>query len=159
MHPSSLLDRIVEFLRGQSVPFRLVEHPPTLTSEDSARERGEPLGTGAKALLVKADDSFRLLVIPADARLDSKLARKSLGVRDLRFATAEELDKIVGVPTGAVPPFGEPLVPLTLTADNGVGRAYGKVAFNAGSRTTSIIMATEDWERVAKPQWVALVAS
>jgi Ala-tRNA(Pro) deacylase len=154
---ASLHDRLLEFLRAENVAFRHIGHPPTLTSEDSARERGEPLGTGAKALLVKTDDAFRLLVISADQKLDSKLARKNLGAKSLRFATAEELEQIVGVPPGAVPPFGAPLLPLELVADVGVGKSFDKVAFNAGSRTASVIMAATEWERVAKPRRIALV--
>jgi Ala-tRNA(Pro) deacylase len=153
----SLHARLLEFLRAEGVPFRLVEHAPTLTSADSARERGEPLGAGAKALLVKGDDIFRLLVLPADQRLDSSLAKENLGVKSLRFATAAELEAIAGVPSGAVPPFGAPLLPVPLFADPEVGRAFPNVAFNAGSRTSSIIMAAADWEQVARPARVALI--
>ena len=156
---ASLHDQIVAQLKNAAAPFRLVTHPPTRTSEDAARERGEPLGCGAKALLVKADGAYRLLVIPADRKLDSKLARKNLNVRELRFATPDELAAVIGVPPGAVPPFGEPLVPLPLFADPDVGSRYPQVAFNAASLTTSIIMAAADWERVAKPHRVPLTAS
>ena len=153
---AALHDRIVALLQDAAVPFRIVTHLPTRTSEEAARERGEPLGCGAKALLVKADGAYRLLVIPADRKLDSKLARKNLNVRELRFATPDELAAVIGVPPGAVPPFGEPLVPLPLAADPDVGARYPQVAFNAASLTTSIIMAAADWERVAKPRRVPL---
>ena len=155
MNPS-LHDQIVALLKDSAAPFRLVTHGPTRTSEEAAAARGEPLGCGAKALLVKADGAFRLLVIPADRKLDSKLAKINLGVHDLRFATPEELTSVIGVPPGAVPPFGAPLVALPLAADPDVGRRYPQVAFNAGSLTMSIVMAAVDWERVAKPQRITL---
>lgn len=156
---TSLHDRIIALLNNSAAPFRLVTHAPTRTSEDAARERGEPLGCGAKALLVKADGAFRLLIIPADRKLDSKLTKKNLGVHDLRFATPDELATVIGVPPGAVPPFGPPLVALPLAADPDVGRRFPQVAFNAASLTTSIVMDAADWERVAKPQRVPLTAS
>jgi Ala-tRNA(Pro) deacylase len=156
---TSLHDQIIALLKNSAAPFRLVTHAPTRTSEDAARERGEPLGCGAKALLVKADGAFRLLIIPADRKLDSRLARKNLNVRELRFATVDELAAVIGVPPGAVPPFGQPLVALPLAADPDVGRRYPQVAFNAASLTTSIVMAAADWERVAKPQRIPLTTS
>jgi Ala-tRNA(Pro) deacylase len=134
-------------------------HEPTPTSADSARARGVPLGCGAKALVVKADGAFRLLVIPADRKLDSKLAKKSLGVKDLRFATPDELAATVGLPPGAIPPFGEPLLRLPLAADTDVGTRFPEVAFNAASLTASIIMSGVDWERLAKPQRAALTTA
>jgi Ala-tRNA(Pro) deacylase len=155
----SLHEQLVAWLKDSGVVHRLVLHEPTPTSADSARVRGVPLGCGAKALVVKADGSFRLLVIPADRKLDSKLAKKSLGVRDLRFATPDELAATVGLPPGAIPPFGEPLLRLPLAADTDVGARFPEVAFNAASLTASIIMAGSDWERLAKPQRAALTTA
>ncbi len=156
---ASVHDRLIAWLKSTGVNFRLVTHEPTPTSADAARARGEPLGSGAKALVVKADGAFRLLVIPADRKLDSKLAKKSLGVRDLRFASAEELAATVGLPPGAIPPFGEPMLPLPLTADTDLGVRFPHVAFNAAALTASVIMTASDWERLAKPQRAALASS
>lgn len=155
---ATLHDQLVAWLNQAGVAYRLVTHEPTPTSADAARARGEPLGCGAKALVVKADGQFRLLVIPADRKLDSRLAKRSLGVRELRFATPEELAATVGLPPGAIPPFGEPLLPLPLTADVGVGGRFRQVAFNAASLTASIIMAASDWQRLAKPARATLAA-
>ncbi len=151
-------EQLIAWLHASQVAYRLVTHEPTPTSADSARVRGVPLGCGAKALVMKADGAFRLLVIPADRKLDSKLAKKSLGVRDLRFATTEELAATVGLPPGAIPPFGEPLLRLPLAADSDMGMRYPEVAFNAASLTASVIMASADWERLAQPQRVALTS-
>jgi Ala-tRNA(Pro) deacylase len=156
---ATLHDHLVAWLNQAGAAYRLVTHPPTPTSADAARERGEPLGCGAKALVVKADGQFRLLVIPADRKLDSRLARKNLGLRELRFATPEELAATVGLPPGAIPPFGEPLLHLPLAADVAVGQRFPQVAFNAASLTASIIMAAADWERLAKPERATLTVA
>jgi len=153
---ATLHEQLVAWLDQSAVAYRLVTHPPTQTSADSARARGEPLGCGAKALVVKADGQFRLLVIPADRKLDSKLAKKSLAVRELRFATPEELAATVALPPGAIPPFGEPLLHLPLAADVDLGVRFPQVAFNAASLTASIVMSAADWECLAKPQRASL---
>jgi Ala-tRNA(Pro) deacylase len=148
----TVYSRIVEWLRGANVEFRTLEHEPTPTSADSARVRGLPLGTGAKALLLKCDGEFRLVVIPADRKLQSRLVRTGLGVKDVRFATPEELKTLTGLVPGSVPPFGEPILPFGLHADSAIGREHPEVAFNAGALTRSVIMPAKSWLEVAKPK-------
>ncbi|HUS40803.1 MAG: YbaK/EbsC family protein [Pirellulales bacterium] len=147
----NVLDQIRDQLKAAGVAFREVQHEPTRTSEESAAARGEALHVGAKALLLRTDNSFRLFVLPADCKLDSSAIRRELGVKKTRFATIEELHKLVGLVPGAVPPFGEPILPFELYADETVGAETDKVAFNAGSLTNSIIMAASDWASVARP--------
>jgi len=145
------LETIRKHLNAAGIAHREVHHEPTRTSEESAAARGEPLSVGAKALLLRTDDVFRLFVLPADRKLDSNAIRRHLGVRRTRFASVEELEQLVGLVPGAVPPFGEPVLPFELYADESVGMEYGKVAFNAGSLTDSIIMSTSDWVAIARP--------
>ena len=151
---NGVLEAIRELLRGAAVEFREVEHPPTFTSEESAAARGEPLYVGAKALLVKADERFALFVLPADMKLDSTALRKELGAKKIRFATREELAESTGLVPGSVPPFGSPILPFELLADEHVGQRGDRVAFNAGSLTNSIVLAAHDWERLARPRRV-----
>ena len=144
-------DKIRHFLKEHGVSFNEVHHEPTYTSEDSARARGVELSIGAKAILAKADDSFILFVLPADAKLDSAAIKRALGLKKIRFATREELFDLTGLVPGCVPPFGEPILPFPLFCDSSLGKINDRVAFNAGSLTMSIIMSAADWERVAKP--------
>ena len=145
------LEHIRTFLNAADVVYREVQHEPTRTSEESAAARGEDLNVGAKALLLKTDDILRLFVLPADRKLDSGAIRRHLGARKTRFATVEELHDLVGLVPGAVPPFGKPILPFELYADESLGVETDKVAFNAGSLRNSIIMAAADWERLARP--------
>jgi Ala-tRNA(Pro) deacylase len=148
---TSVTDTIRNLLKQHGVSFHEVQHEPTLTSEESAKARGEDLRTGAKAIVLKTDDEFQLFVLAADSKLDSAAIKRHLGVKKLRFATSEELFGITGLVPGSVPPFGAPVLPLRLYADSAVGAATGKVAFNAGSLTLSIVMAAGDWQIVASP--------
>jgi prolyl-tRNA editing enzyme YbaK/EbsC (Cys-tRNA(Pro) deacylase) len=96
-------------------------------------------------------------VISAARRIDSGAIRRHLGARKMRFATADELKERTGLLSGDVPPFGEPILPFPLYADESVF-ANDRIAFNAGSLTDSIIMQVADWERVAKPQRFAFTS-
>jgi prolyl-tRNA editing enzyme YbaK/EbsC (Cys-tRNA(Pro) deacylase) len=159
MENGSVFARIVQLLESAGATFRTVEHEPTQTSADSARVRGVPLGCGAKALLLKCDGTFRLFVLPADRKLQSKSLRTALGVKDVRFATPEELHALTGLVPGSVPPFGEPILPFPLFADVTVGREHAEVAFNAGALTRSIIMPATAWAEVARPQRLEFAAT
>ena len=139
-----MLDRIRTFLQQRSIPFREVEHPPTYTSEESAKARGEELRIGGKALLMKGDDRFCLFVLPADRRIDSAAVRRELGFHKLRFATRDELTELTGLVPGSVPPFGEPLLPFPLYVDHAI-TGNERIAFNAGSLTNSIILDVADY--------------
>ncbi len=153
----TVLNIIRELLQKQGCGFRELHHEPTLTSEDAARVRNEPLRNGGKALLLKIDTSFALFVLPADRRADSKAIRRELGIRKTRFATSEELAELTAGPTrpglvpGSVPPFGEPILPFPLYVDSAI-RDNQRIAFNAGSLTDSIIMDIPAYLALAAPR-------
>jgi len=155
--PHDVSAHIRELLVQAGITFREVHHEPTRTSEESAAARGEPLGVGAKALLIKTDDVFRLFVIPADRKLDNGAIKREFDAKKTRFATPEELLEMTGLVPGSVPPFGRPILPFELYADESIGREYERVAFNAGSLTYSIIMSAADWDRLAQPRRLPLV--
>ena len=148
--------RIRHALTVAGAPFREIQHAPTRTSEESAQARGEPLEVGAKALLLRTEDAFRLFVLPASSKLDSGAVKRHFDIKSSRFATEAELLALTGLVPGSVPPFGRPILPFELYADPTVGVAHGRVAFNAGSLTHSIVMAAHDWEAVARPTRFAL---
>jgi prolyl-tRNA editing enzyme YbaK/EbsC (Cys-tRNA(Pro) deacylase) len=152
-----ILDSILTLLEEGAAGYRHLTHEPTPTSEDSARVRGEPLAVGGKALIIKTADRYVLLVISAARRLDSGKLKKVLGVKKTRFATAEELHHLTGLVTGAVPPFGEPILPLPLYVDASV-LANERIAFNAGSLTDSVIMSVDDYRRLASIEEIVDVA-
>jgi Ala-tRNA(Pro) deacylase len=146
-----ILEEIRTMLNEASVVYREVHHPPTMTSEDSARERGEDLEIGGKALLLKVNDTFRLFVLSAAKQLDSGAVKARFHAKKIRFATAEELHERTGLVPGSVPPFGQPILPFDLYVDDSVLENQ-KVAFNAGSLTDSVIMLVRDYRAIAKPE-------
>lgn len=148
-----VLQTLREWLTSEGITFREVHHEPTLTSDDSARARGEELRVGGKALLLRTADGFALFVLPADRKVDSGAIRRELNCGKLRFATREELAELTGLAPGSVPPFGRPILQFPLYVDAAI-RDNDRIAFNAGSLTDSMILAMVDYLRVAKPEKV-----
>lgn len=144
-------NKIIAFLDKADVKYKTVHHAVTLTSEDSARERGTPLEWGGKSLVMKIGDEFKIFVISASRRVDTKKIKKYFNEKRRRFITREELEEMTGLKSGSVPPFGQPILPFPLYMDKSVTENE-MIAFNAGSLTDSVIMKTEDYLKVAKPE-------
>jgi Ala-tRNA(Pro) deacylase len=146
-----ILQAVRDLLTGNEIDFREVEHEPTLTSEESARARGEDLRLGGKALVIKTGDEFRLFVLSAALKADSSAIKARFRCKKIRFASAAELQQMTGLAPGSVPPFGKPILPFDLFVDRSI-LANERIAFNAGSLRHSIIINVSDYVRVAKPE-------
>ncbi|MCF7795936.1 hypothetical protein K9M42_02485 [Patescibacteria group bacterium] len=144
-----MLDKIIEFLEKNKIKYKKIHHKPTPTSEDSARERGEDIKIGGKALILKINKDFKIFVLSASFKLDSKKVKKYLKAKKIRFATKEELFELTGLVPGAIPPFGKPIINLDFYIDESILNNE-KIAFNAGSLEDSIIMDTKDYIKIAE---------
>ncbi len=149
-----LFNKIKQFLDENSVEYKTIHHQTTLTSEESAKARGESIKIGAKALLMKGK-KFVVVVLSADKKLNSKKLKNILGSKNLRFSTEEELTELTGCTKGCLPPFGH-FFNLPLIVDSALFDE-DKMAFNAGSLTYSIIMKTADYKDLLNPQIEDLV--
>ena len=152
-HPSS--DKIINLLKKNDCWFETFEHNPVRTSEEAAKVRtGYSLEQGAKALIVrlktKEGNMFIMLVMPAHLRLDTKKAKQYLQTKDLRFATEEEIAQITdGIQIGGVPPFGN-LFNIQTLVDPKLFENE-KIVFNAGDRSFSVGMKSDDYKKIVCP--------
>ncbi len=150
----SVFERLHDWLKESGVAFTVLRHEPVFTSEQAAAVRGTPLASGAKALVVRAGDGFVLLVLPADRKLDSRKARAGLGVKNVRFASREEVEQLTGLQPGSIPPFGS-LFGLKTYCDPDLG-ASASINFNAGDHAISVGMAHADYLAAEKPTLLAI---
>jgi len=147
-----VFDKIKGFLDEQGVHYEEKEHEETLTSEDSARIRGDKLSAGAKAILYKVQDSFYLFVLAADEKMDTKKIKqyfkdKGMKAKKTRFATSDELMEMTGLVPGSVPPFGRPILDFDLYVDPSL-LSNETISFNAGSLTNSLKMGLKEYMEV-----------
>ncbi len=154
MSDQSVLQRIVTLLDGDGCPYEVIAHESVLTAKEAAAVRGTQLDEGAKSILLKYDSEFGIFVLSAALQVRSALVRRGLKVRRTRFAYPQELLAMTGLVPGSMPPFGEPVFSLPLFVDPSV-LDQATMVFTAGSRTTSIRMATSDYRHVARPRELA----
>lgn len=147
---ASPFERLQALLSQRNIDFEVLRHAPVYTSEEAAKVRNTSLASGAKALICKADDRFVMIVLPADRKLDSKLSRKSLNIKSLRFASREEVERLTGLTPGSIPPFGS-LFELATYCDARLAD-QPRINFNAGDHAISISVNYDDYLIAEQPQ-------
>ncbi len=154
-HP--ITQEILNILEKNNCWYETFKHEPVRTSEEAAKTRpGYSLKQGAKAIIIRAKISggekrFLMLVMPADQKFSNDKVKALLGAKDIRFATEEEVAEITkGVKPGAVPPFGN-LFGLEVISDKTLYN-NDKIVFNAGERTFSVAMKSEDYRQIVVPR-------
>jgi len=145
-------DDIVTLLKTHNISYEDTEHEPVYTSAQAAQIRGISASQGAKALLLKCENGFILALLPGDRKLDSRKLKNLLQIKNLRFASREEVKDTMGCEIGACYPFGN-LINLPTYADNYLS-ANDTISFNPGVHTHSIEMKWQDFYSVAKPKMV-----
>lgn len=152
-----IVSAILNLLRKNNFWLETFEHEPVTTSQQAAKVRtGYSLAQGAKAIIVKAKDKFVMLVLPGDKKFNGSKVKKLLHVKDIRFATEEEMKRLTdGIEIGGVPPFGNlfdiPMIVDKTLFDN------EKIIFNAGDRRFSIAMKSEDYKKIVDGLTVASI--
>ena len=98
---------LIDLLNKKSIRFKLTEHKPLFTVEDSKNLRGQIEGAHSKNLFLKdKKDNFYLVSFIEDIVADLKKASIPLGSKKLSFAREEYLMQYLGIRPGSVSPFG-----------------------------------------------------
>lgn len=147
--------KIIQLLTDNHIVYTLTEHEPVKTSEEAARVRGVALKTGTKAMIVKAGESYILIVLPGDQKIDWKKVKKELHTSNVRLATREEAEKLTGLAMGSVPPFGN-ILDLPTYFDVHI-LENEMINFNAGSLRHSIMMHCSDLVQLVQPKLVSII--
>jgi len=144
------------------VPFQILQHEPTVTSEDSAKVRGLQAATGAKALILRDKSSNKnyMAVVPADKKLDIKKLQEHIAATDpkvkLEMEKPETIKENYGLEVGGVPPFGT-LIGIKTFVDAKVFDAE-VAGFNIADKSESLLCTGKDLQKVLRGETVAIVA-
>lgn len=109
------LARVKEFVNQYPDLEIILFDSSTHTSELAAQALGVTPAQIAKTLCFLADGQAVLLTTCGDKKTDVKALARELGVKKIRFADAETVERTTGFPPGGVSPVGIlPGVPLYL---------------------------------------------
>jgi Cys-tRNA(Pro)/Cys-tRNA(Cys) deacylase len=94
----------MELLEQKGVPYQVHQHEENqYTAEGVAQDLGVPVARVLKAMLVRCDGSwYVLVVVPGDRRLDLEKVRATVGAGKVNLASKQEVERITGYTVGAV---------------------------------------------------------
>ena len=97
---------IYEILKELDIDYEEVEHKAVFTSLEAQFIKSKIEGIGAKNLFLKDKHNYYLVLVVDNKKVDLKSLAKKLNVAKLSFASALELEEILGLSVGSVTPLG-----------------------------------------------------
>lgn len=144
-----------DYLRDHGVAFEISEHEAVFNMEDCAAAGLPYPQDDAKNLFVREDKrtTYFLISVRPEKRVDLKEFRRQHDTRRLTFATAEEMEALLGVYPGAVTPLGllndrEHRVRFFLDRD--FLRAPGRIGVHPNDNTATVWLQAEELLRLLR---------
>ncbi len=99
---------IYDYLSKKQISFEITEHPAVFSMGELSDVVLPYPEWDAKNLFVRDDkkQNYYLITVRGDKRVDLKAFRREQGLRNLSFASPEDLLEILGLIPGSVSPFG-----------------------------------------------------
>ena len=148
-------------LDQMGVHYELREYevdPEDLAAEAVAVKVGLPPGQLFKTLVAQGDRrGICMAVIPGDTELDLKALAAASGDRKIHLVPVKELQKLTGYIRGGVTALAAKRA-YPVYADKSIER-FDVISISAGMRGLQILLAPEDYLRVAKATLAAIAMS
>lgn len=140
----AIAETIKRFLAGRSVEYKLMPHPHTGSSHETAEAAHVREDHIAKAVIVKDAIGFAMVVVPASNWVDMDHLRKELN-REVHLGTEDEIVNLFSdCEQGAIPPLGIAYGIETFLDDalNSLANVY----FEAGDHQELVHVRGEDFK-------------
>jgi len=148
------MDTVIEFLESNNISYKLFRHDPVFTIEQAKETRKTIDGLHCKNLFIRNQKGNKhfLVIFPADMEVDLKMLALQVGINKISFASANRLQKYLGVKPGSVSVFGllndkDKLVELFLHED--VLQA-DIVTFHPNDNSSTISLSKKQFQNVLK---------
>jgi Ala-tRNA(Pro) deacylase len=145
-----VLRRLKDYLDENKIKYIKISHSSAYTAQEIAASVHIPGKELAKTVIVRVNDGFAMVVLPASRKINFDQLKNVVGNNEIRLAQEAEFKGLFpDCEVGAMPPFGNlynlPVyVASTLTDDK-------EIAFNAGTHTDIIKISYSDFEKLVKP--------
>jgi len=149
---ATVYEEIMALIEAADVEYRRVTHDKAVTSQDTAQLTGFKIEHGAKSILFKTRQGFKLVIVRGDNMADFKKLRSHFGTNKIRMATVDEVLDVMRVPVGACYPFGE-IAGVDMIVDHTLAE-NDSIHFSPGTHYDHITMSFDDYKKVVKPTLV-----
>lgn len=138
---------VAKYLKDKGVQFQELHHPVAFTAQQVAAEQHVPGRMMVKAVVVKVDNKYSLVVLPAIYNVDFQRLKKVLGAKNVSLATEQEMSKLFpDCEVGAEPPFGELYGVPTVVEEHLT--SCSEIVFQAGSHTQTMKISYGDFVKL-----------
>jgi Ala-tRNA(Pro) deacylase len=142
----AIAETVKNYLAQRSVDLETVTHPHTGSSHETAEASHVREDHIAKAVIVKDDAGYAMVVVPADQYVEMKHVRKELN-RELVLVEEDEFAKLFpDCEPGAIPPLG-PAYKIETFLDEAL-KSLANIYFEAGDHEHLIHMKGEDFKKL-----------
>lgn len=143
--------KLKKYLDENDVKYLTITHSRAFTAQEIAATIHCPGRELAKSVIVKADNDYIMVVLPASEKIDFGLLRQELKAGEMELATEEEFKGLFpDCEVGAMPIFGN-LYGLPVYVSEELLEDED-IYFNAGNHSQAIKMKTRDFLRLTKPK-------
>lgn len=142
--------RLEKYLAEKHVPYTRATHRLAYSAQGVAAAQHVAGWTVAKTVILKAEDRFLMVVLPAPMKVDLHLLREQLPFKQLELADEWEFGRLFpDCQLGAMVPFGN-LYGLPVYVEESLARQE-EIVFNAGTHVDTIRMKYKDFEQIVGP--------
>ncbi len=136
------------YLERHNIKYKIYKHPAVFTVAESDKIKTLIPGVRSKNLFLRDEkNKFYLYCLPGEKRADLKAIKKNLGVKELHFASSEELKKELNLTPGSVSLFGMIHAKNTrLLIDKEIWEAQ-EVGFHPNINTATLVINHKDLEK------------
>ena len=135
--------KVKSYLDKQGIDYEEIAHKTVYTAYDAAQTLKKELKEIAKNLLIKADNTYALVIVPADKKLDLNKIKKALSAKSVSIPKEKEMIRILKIKPGAISSFGK-LHKLETLIDKAMLNTK-KAIFSTGSLTDSFFLKVKDF--------------
>ena len=144
---------IYDYLKAHQVSYEAAEHPAVYNMEEMSQIDLPHPEVDAKNLFVRDDKkaNYYLITVKGDKRVNLKEFRHQHSLRNLSFASEQDLMEIMGLIPGAVTPLGllnDTDLKAQLYLDRDFLGSSGLIGVHPNDNTATIYLQTQDLIRL-----------
>lgn len=147
-------EKTLEYLDAKNIRYEKLEHDPVYTMEEMDAAGITQRGNVCKNLFLRDAKGKKhyLVVVPEDKHPRMDFLAEKIGSTKLSFASAERLEKYLGVAQGSVSPLGilnDENCDVTVCFESGV-KTMSDIGVHPNENTATIWMDFSDLENLIK---------
>ena len=149
------VNELMNYLDSNQIKYVTVNHSQAYTAQEIAAVAHISGKEMAKSVIFRIDDSYCMVVVPANYWVDCENLKEITGAGFVELAREEDFSGFFpNCEVGAMPPFGH-LYKMEVFMDERL-LTDTEISFNAGSYSLLIRMALQDYVELANPVIVSL---